>query len=142
MNLWHEDSGELDQFDPLCIERSPPMDDEEAAAVESLCLAATPGPLVTDDEVEVEGDGAVVVTLPDGQMIISLTASVEHTEEVGVIRANAELICKARYYLLRLLRDRKQWKKERDDLSQKIRELETAVAAQESPPGRVVSHLQ
>ncbi len=142
MNLWHEESGELEVFDPLCIERSAPMDDEEATAVESLCQAATPGPLVTDDEVEVEGDGAVVVTLPDGQMIVSLTASVEHTEEADAIRANAELICKARYCLLRLLRDRKQWKTERDDLSQKIRELETALAAQESPPDRVVSRLQ
>ncbi len=100
MNLRHEDSGELDPFDPLCIERSAPLDDEEAAAVEALCLAATPGPLVTDNEVE--GDGAVVVTLPDGQMIVSLTASIEYTEDEGVTRANAELICKARYYLLRL----------------------------------------
>ncbi len=140
MNLWHEDSGELEVFDPLCIERSAPMDDKEATAVEALCLAATPGPLVTDNEVE--GDGAVVVTLPDGQMIVSLTASVEHTEDEGVTRANAELICKARYCLLRLLRDRKQWKTERDELLQKIRELETALDAQESPPQRVVSPLQ
>ncbi|NIP87090.1 MAG: hypothetical protein GTO03_16620, partial [Planctomycetales bacterium] len=50
-----------DIFDPLCIERSAPLCDEEAALVEALCLAASPGPLVVDDQAE--GDGAVVVSL-------------------------------------------------------------------------------
>ena len=49
MNRWHEDPDELNHsgvFDPLCVQRSAPMDDEEAALIEALCQAATPGPLV------------------------------------------------------------------------------------------------
>ena len=90
MNPWHEDPDELDHrgvFDPLCVERSAPIEDEEAAMVEALCQAATPGPLVVDDEVE--GEGAVVVSLPDGRLIVSLTVPVEHTQGEEVSRANA-----------------------------------------------------
>ena len=64
MSSWHGDPDEVGTsgfFDPLCIERSAPVDDEEAALAEALCQAATPGPLVIDDEVE--GEGAVVVCL-------------------------------------------------------------------------------
>jgi len=132
MSQWREDPEELyhgDIFDPLCVERSAPMEDEEAALVEALCLAATPGPLVVDDDTE--GEGAMVVTLPDGRLIVSLTASVEHTEDEGVTHANAQLICKARYLLLRLLRDRKQWKEQREFLLERIRTLETALKTQE-----------
>lgn len=132
MSRWREDVDGLhcgDLFDPLCIERSPPLEDREAAMVEVLCRAATPGPLVVDDQVE--GDGAVVVSLPDGRLIVSLTASVEHTEDEGVTRANAELICKARYLLLRLLRDRQQWQEERECLLERIRTLEAALKSEE-----------
>ena len=128
MSSWHGDPdevGQSDVFDPLCIERSSPMDDEEAALVEALCQAATPGPMVVDDEVE--GEGAVVVSLPDGRMIVSLTATVEHTHDEAVTHANAQLICKARYLLLRLLRDRQQWKEQRAFLLERIRTLEAAL---------------
>jgi len=143
MSRWHEDQDELGQsgiFDPLCVERSAPMEDQEAALVEALCRAATPGPLVVDDVVE--GDAAVVVSLPDGRMIVSLTASVDQTEADGVPHANAELICKARYLLLRLLRDRQQWKEEREFLLQRIRTLEIALrsenqAAEDAEPFHV-----
>lgn len=128
MSCWHDDSSELGScgmFDPLCIERSAPLDDEEATLVEALCQAATPGPLVVDDDAE--GEGAVVVSLPDGRMIVSLTARVEQTHDAGVAHANAQLICKARYLLLRLLRDRQQWKEQREFLFERIRTLEAAL---------------
>ncbi len=138
MHWRHDHSDEVDHgdvFDPLCVERSAPMKDEEAAVVEALCLAATPGPLVVDDEVE--GEGAVVVSLPDGRLIVSLTAPVEQTDDLEASHANAQLICKARYLLLRLLRDRRRWNKQRELLLDRIRTLEAAsdseqdVAAQE-----------
>ncbi len=132
MNRWHEDPDAQEHdgiFDPLCVERSAPMEDEEAALVEALCQAATPGPLVVDDDVD--GDGAVVVSLPDGRTIVSLTASVEHTRDEGVNHANAQLICKSRYLLLRLLRDRQQWKEQREFLLERIRTLETAVRSEQ-----------
>jgi len=125
MATWHEHEGGLDSeclFDPLCIERSAPIDDDEAELIETLCLASTPGPLVIDDDAS--GEGAVVATLPDGRTIVSLTAGVEHTESDGALDANAQLICKARFLLLRLLRDRQQWKEEKDFLTQRIRTLE------------------
>jgi len=132
MSLWYERSEEQDGadfFDPLCIERSPPMNDEEAELVEALCQAATPGPLVVDDEAE--GEGAVVVCMPDGRLIVSLTASVDHTEDETATQANAELFCKARFLLLRLLRDRQQWKEQREFLLQRIRTLEAALKSEQ-----------
>lgn len=131
MNHWHENGDEMDLsgiFDPLCIQRSAPMEDEEAALVEALCTAATPGPLVVDDDAE--GEGAVVVSLPDGRLIVSLTASAEHMQDEAVTHANAELICRARYLLLRLLRDREQWKEQREFLLERIRTLEAALGTE------------
>ncbi len=128
MSTWRGDPDEVGHsgiFDPLCIERSSPLDDDEAAMVEALCQAATPGPLVVDDEAE--GEGAVVVSLPDGRMIVSLTAAVEQTHDEAASHANAQLICKARYLLLRLLRDRQQWNEQREFLLERIRTLETAL---------------
>jgi hypothetical protein len=128
MSRWYDSADELGHgeiFDPLCIERSAPMEDTEAELVEALCHAATPGPLVIDDEAQ--GEGAVVVSLPDGRLIVSLTAPVEHTQQEGVNHANAELVCKARYLLLRLLRDRRRWKEEREFLLARIRTLEAAL---------------
>jgi len=137
MNVWYDEFEVRDHdgiFDPLCVERSAPLEDEEAALIEALCRAATPGPLVVDDEAD--GDGAVVVALPDGRMIVSLTASVEQARDEGVTHANAQLICKARYLLLRLLRDRRQWKQDREFLLERIRSLEAALesARQETQP--------
>ena len=126
MSRWHENVDGLDHseiFDPLCVERSAPMDDREAELVETLCHAATPGPLVVDDEAE--GEGAVVASLPDGRLIVSLTASVEHTQDRAATEANAQLICKARTLVLRLLRDRQQWKGQRVFLQERLRTLES-----------------
>jgi hypothetical protein len=134
MDSWHENREEIEPsaiFDPLCIQRSAPMDDEEAAIVEALCHAATPGPLVVDDEVG--GEGAVVFSLPDGRMIVSMTATVEHARDRAAVDANAQLICRARYLLLRLLRDRQQWKEQREFLQERIRTLEAALGLNSSP---------
>lgn len=133
MGTWREHEDGLDSeciFDPLCVERSAPIDDEEASLIEALCQASTPGPLVVDDDAS--GEGAVVATLPDSRMIVSLTAGVEHTETGGTIDANAELLCKARYLLLRLLRDRQQWKEEKEFLVQRIRTLEVLLESETS----------
>ncbi len=134
--LYHsaEELDHSDIFDPLCVERSAPLDDEEAAMVEELCLAATPGPLVVDDEVA--GEAAVVVSLPDGRLIVSLTAAVEHAQDESVAQANAQLICKARYLLLRLLRDRQQWTQQRDLLFERIRTLEAALKLEQETAGQ------
>ncbi len=131
MNRWHDNLDYLnhdDIFDPLCVERSAPMDDGEAGLIEALCLSATPGPLVIDDEAE--GEGAVVAGLPDGRLIVSLTASVKHTDDRTASEANAQLICKARTMLLRLLRDRQQWNQQREFLQERIRTLEIAVQSE------------
>ncbi len=122
------DSEQDSFFDPLCIERSSPMDDGEAELVEAICHAATPGPLVVDDG-KVSGEGAIVAILPDGRPVVSLTAPVEQTEDKSAVGANAELICKARYLLLKLLRDRQQWKQKRECLQKRIRKLEAALRA-------------
>ena len=140
MNRWHNIiADELEDsaiFDPLCVERSAPMDDQEAEIVEALCHTATPGPLVIDDQVT--GEGAVVVSLPDGRLIVSLTAPVEHTQYENVAQANAQLICKARYLLLRLLRDRHQWREERELLFERIRTLEAALNFEHKTAGQTV----
>ncbi len=121
-----EDGGlEGAAFDPLCLERATPMDDEEAALVEAICQAATPGPLVLEDEAE--GDSEVVALLPDGRRIVSLTVSTDRSPEEGVGYANVQLICKARHLLLRLLQDRRQWNEQREFLMERIHTLETAL---------------
>ncbi|MEE8452456.1 MAG: hypothetical protein V3R99_11100 [Thermoguttaceae bacterium] len=131
MSYWNESPDEVDPsiaFDPLSVQRSAPIEDEEAAMVEALCLAATPGPLVVDDETG--GEGAIVVSLPDGRLIVSMTAPVEQTDDEAVTLANAQLICKARHLLLRLLRDRQQWKQQQEFLQERIRTLEAALHSQ------------
>ncbi len=135
MTTWREQEDGLDSeciFDPLCVERSAPIDDDEAALIEAICHAATPGPLVVDDQAA--GEGAVVATLSDGRTIASLTAGVEHTKNESATAANADLICKARYLLLRLLRDRQQWKEEREFLVQRIRTLEVLLESEGGQP--------
>ena len=133
MSRWHSNADELDHcdiFDPLCVERCAPMDDPEAELLEALCQSATPGPLVIDDEAQ--GEGAVVASLPDGRLIVSLTASARHMEDHAASEANAQLICKARTLLLRLLRERQQWKHQREFLQQRIRTLEIALQAEQA----------
>ncbi len=129
MTRWYEELAESQTggYDPLCVERSAPVDDDEAAAIEALCQTATPGPLVLDDDAA-DGDGAPMVTLPDGRVVVSRTATVESLVDPAVVDANAELICKARYYLLRLLRDRQRWQAERQELLDRIAELEAKPA--------------
>jgi hypothetical protein len=106
-----------DISDPLSIERSAPVDDQEATVIETLCLASTPGPLMTDDATE--GQGVVVATLPDGRHIVSLSCEVSVTEAETMTEANVQLLCRARHLILRLLRDRRR-------LLDRIRELEGA----------------
>jgi len=125
MNFWHEDYiDDSDVFDLLRVERSSPMKDEEAASIEALCMEATPGPLIIDDQAE--GDGSLVVTLPDDRHIISLTMDIP-AEDVRTCEANAQLFCRARHLILRLLRDRERWHSERAELLEKIETLEAAL---------------
>jgi hypothetical protein len=133
MTCWYRELAESETagYDPLCVERSAPINDDEATAIEALCQAATPGPLVLDDATD--GDGAPVVVLPDGRTVVSRTATVQSLVDPAVIGANAELICKARYYLLRLLRDRQRWQSERQALQARIAELEAQPAATAAP---------
>ncbi len=133
MARWHNDLDELSDlgvFDPLCMERSAPMDDQEAALIEALCNAATPGPLVVDDAAV--ADGAAVVGLPDGRTIVSLAVSAGQALDDSTRHANVQLFCKARNSLLRLLRDRQQWGQQREFLLARIRTLETALDRDES----------
>ncbi|MDZ7619974.1 MAG: hypothetical protein U1E05_23485 [Patescibacteria group bacterium] len=133
MTSWYREWAELEvaEYDPLCVERGTPMDDDEASAVEALCHASTPGPMVLDDHAD--GGGAPVCGLPDGRMVVSRTATVESAADPTAIGANAELICKARYYLLRLLRDRQQWQSERQALEDRIANLEAQLATPRRP---------
>ncbi len=127
MSGWQERGDGLDSsllFDPLCVERSEQVSDEEAAQIEAICQAATPGPMVLDDQAG--GEGSMVASLPDGRTIVSLTthAAYSEAERAAAIEANARLICKARYFLLRLLRDRERWQEERAALLDRLGALE------------------
>jgi len=133
MNAWYDEAngpGDVGLCDPLHIERAAPITDEEAAAIEELCEAATPGPLVIDDAAD--GDGIVVATLPDGRHLISRTVSSDPEENARHLEANARLMCRARCYLLRLVRERQQWHRTRDRLLERISALETALSKQVS----------
>jgi len=125
-----------DIFDPLRVERSASISDREAADIEALCQAATAGPLLTDDETE--GDGVVVASLPDGRHIVSLTAQ-SPAEHRSAVEANARLICKARYLLLRLLRDRARWRAERRRLCERMRALEATLEKEDQTIDQVRS---
>lgn len=133
MNPWEHEFLDGDLHDPLRVERSAPVTDEEAALIEEVCQLATPGPFVTDEETDIPG--ALIATLPDGRNIISLSTPcpqgdgcVEHTS----VEANARLICRSRFMLLRLLRDRESWWAERAELLDRIRSLESERPALES----------
>jgi len=128
MNAWRENqvNGGNAAFDDPRLERRNPISDEEAATIESICLAATPGPLVTDDEAS--GEGAPVFSMPDGRMVVSLSTPVEQAADAERTEANTELLTKARYWLLCLLRDRAAWQTEREQLLERVAELETEQA--------------
>jgi len=110
MSRWNQSemAAEQSAHDPLMLERRSSLSDAEAEHIERVCLDATPGPLVLDDEAD--GDGAPVFSLPDGRMVVSLTAT----------EANIELLSKARYWLLCLLRDRSRWQAEREELLDRL----------------------
>ncbi|HIE38371.1 MAG TPA: hypothetical protein EYH34_14695 [Planctomycetes bacterium] len=124
MRWWDQDCfDEFDVADPLQDQRMVPVDDDEAERLEQLCLAGTPGPLVIDDRSD--GDGVVVATLPDGRMIVSRHVAVRSQEESeAAIQADAELICRARCMVLRMVRDRRLWRKREQHLLERIDQLE------------------
>ena len=112
---------EIDSLSDLPFPGEVSIDDHVAKEIQILCHAATPGPLVVDDETD--GEGAVVATLPDGSHIVSLTVPVQMTHDTIAVEANAELICHARDLLLRLLHCRQQWKHQEEVLRERIRVL-------------------
>lgn len=116
---WFDDG----PFDPLQVERSRPVDDEEAKQWEIVCQTASPGPLVLDDQAD--GGGMVVAILPDGRRLISRAPVGSPLDAMCASEANTELICHARFWLLRLLRDRQQSRHREESLRRKVEELRT-----------------
>jgi hypothetical protein len=120
MSSYYRDSQGVD-----CLELPPfpgvPFEDEDAEALKTLCLSATPGPLIVTEVVD--GDGAIVATLPDGSHIVGLAVPIERTHDVLAIEANGKLICQARDLLLQLLHCREQWKRQEELLKAQIRVL-------------------
>lgn len=129
MRWWDEECIEEEDSvitDSLLIERNTPVTDEEARRLEEICQEATPGPLVVDEKSE--GGGAVIASLPDGRYVVSQgEEGITPPDAVAVARANAELICRARSMVLRLLRDREQSKRREQALRQRIEFLETEI---------------
>jgi hypothetical protein len=118
----------FDRSDPHLV-RCRPVEDDEAEIIEAICLAAMPGPLVTDDLSS--GGGALVATLPDGRSIVSVRPPSGSPDDArSMASANAQLICEARCLLLRLLRDRQRWKRREEGLAERIGELEALLDAQ------------
>ena len=73
MRWWDEEcieDGDSVITDPLLVERSKPVTDEEARRFEDICQAATAGPLVVDDKSD--GSGIVVAYLPDGDRVCAV----------------------------------------------------------------------
>jgi hypothetical protein len=137
MKPWDEDCLHLafddtEQFNPLLTEGGAPITDEDAVRIEALCEAATRGPLLIDDQAS--GEGAVVATLPDGRHIISLAPDAS-SNDPATIEANARLIRQARCLLLRLLRDRNRWCREREELLARLGIIETTSPRHEEPQG-------
>ena len=134
MRWWEiEDFEESDIFDPVRVERSPKVEDTEAAIFEAICHSGSPGPFVIDDQAD--GEGIVVATLPDGRLIVSIGAT-QPSEEDGEIQAeaNARLFCEARCMILRLLRDRERWYEQERNLLDRIAVLESRLANLEHDP--------
>lgn len=127
MRWWEiEEFDDCDMFDPIRIERSPRVEDTEAAVFEAICHTASPGPFVIDDQAS--GEGTVVASLPNGRLVVSLGAA-PPSEEDGPLQAdaNARLICEARCMILRLLRDRERWFERERDLLDQIAVLKSRV---------------
>ncbi len=134
MRWWEiEEFDDCDLFDPVRVERSPRVEDAEAAVFEAICHSASPGPFVIDDQAN--GEGLVVASLPDGRLVVSIGAT-QPSEEDGEIQseANARLICEARCMILRLLRDREEWSERERDLLDRIAVLENRLAELEHGP--------
>lgn len=136
MRWWEiEDFDDCDMFDPVRVERSPKVEDAEAAVFEAICHSASPGPFVIDDQAD--GDGVVVASLPDGRLIVSLGATPPSEEDREIqAEANARLICEARCMILRLLRDREAWYERERDLLDRIAVLESRLVRLEHGPER------
>ena len=131
MRWWEiEDFDDCDIFDPVRVERSPKVEDTEAAVFEAICHSASPGPFVIDDQAD--GAGTVVASLPDGRLIVSIGAT-QPSQEDGDIQAeaNARLICESRCMILRLLRDRERWYERERDLLDRVALLEARLAKAE-----------
>lgn len=115
-------------FDPQFARRRP-IDNDEAEIIEAICLAATPGPLVTDDLSD--GGGALVATLPDGRNVVSLRPPPGSPDDArSMAAANKQLICEGRCLLLRLLQDRRRWTRREEALLERIQLLEEQLERQ------------
>ncbi len=134
MRWWEiEDFDDCDMFDPVRVERSPKVEDTEAAVFEAICHSASPGPFVIDDQAD--GEGIVVASLPDGRLIVSIGATQPSEEDSEIqAEANARLFCEARCMILRLLRDRERWYEREQDLLNQIAVLESRLAKLEQGP--------
>jgi hypothetical protein len=118
-----------DRFDPLYLVRSRPVEDEEADLIEAICRAATPGPWVVDDATE--GCGTLVATLADGRNVVSVRPPESCLDGAwSAAVANAQLICEARCVVLRLVRDRRRWKRREKRLREKIEQLQEQLERQ------------
>ncbi len=129
MSMWNDDCRRFAQeeiacSDSLLLDRLAPLGEKELECIEKLCESVDPGPLVVDDVAA--GEGAVVATLPDGRHIVSLAAT-GSVNDPDWVSANARLICQARYFLLRLLHDRRRWQEEREKLLARIQALEAGL---------------
>ena len=114
--------GDADEYLPHFTRRRP-VDDDEAEIIEAICLATTPGPLVTDEVSD--GGGSLVATLPDGRSIVSVRPPGGSPDDArSMAAANLQLICEARCWLLRLLEDRRRWRRREEEMLKKMRALE------------------
>ncbi|NLE39339.1 MAG: hypothetical protein GX621_15065 [Pirellulaceae bacterium] len=126
MNIWSDESLRFTEDETLCVDsllfdQLAPLGERELAAIQELCEAVGPGPLVVDDSAS--GEGVIVATFPDGRHIVD-PAPTGSTDDPEWQLANTRLICRARCFLLRLLNDRRRWREEREMLLARIRELE------------------
>ncbi|NUQ61623.1 MAG: hypothetical protein HUU20_03990 [Pirellulales bacterium] len=125
MPWFHDNWFDDGPIDPLQVERSRPVEDEEASQWEMVCQAASPGPLVLDDQAD--GGGIVVATLPDGRQLVSIAPVGSPLDAMCISEANTELICHARFWLLRLLRDREHARQREEALRHQIEQLQAQV---------------
>jgi hypothetical protein len=104
------------------LPRRRPVDDDEAEIIEAICLATTPGPLITDDVSD--GGGSLVATLPNGRSIVSVRPPAGSPDDIrSMAAANLHLICEARCWLLRLLEDRQRLHRREEEMLEEIHSL-------------------